>query len=120
MIRIAALLAAALAIAAPSTGTYLYYGPGSHTPAQTTFTAADQPVTILCAGPAQTTLMLPAGGLEFTYDSEFAAPSVNGCTLATDAAGGGTAITVTGPVLPSATQHGPKLRNLSIRGDNVQ
>jgi hypothetical protein len=118
MIR--ALAIALCLLASPASALELVYDVGTFTPAQTTFTAADQPVTIRCAGPTQTTLLLPAGGFEFTYDSEFAAPSVDGCTLATDQAGGGTAITVTGPVLPTASQHGPKLRNLVIRGENVQ
>lgn len=120
MIRIVALLAAALALAAPGLPcTYLEFGPGVHVPTQTTFTAADGPVTIRCpAGPAQTTLLLPAG-LDITYDSQYTAPVIDGCTLATEGQGG-TALTITGPVLPSATQQGPRITNVSIRGDNVQ
>jgi hypothetical protein len=118
VIRILALLSAAFLLAAPSTGTHLVFGPGVHTPAQTVFTAADGPVTIQCAGPTQTVLMVPTG-FDITYDSEFTAPTIEGCTLATDGQGG-TALTITGPLLPSSTQHGPRIRDVSIRGELVQ
>lgn len=99
--------------------TLLTFAAGTFLLAQTVFTAADQPVTIQCAGPDQTVLIAP-GGLSITYDSEFAAPTLDGCTIATDQAAGGTALTITGPLLATSTQQGPSLTRLSIRGDNVQ
>lgn len=101
----------------PASALELIFPAGTFTPAQTTFTAADQPVTIRCAGADQTTLILP-DGLDITYDIEFAAPIIEGCSLVTQGQGG-TALTITGPVLPTSTQHGPRLRDLSIRGEDV-
>lgn len=99
----------------PAAALELTYGAGTFTPSQTTFTAADQPVTIRCAGSNQTILTLPAG-LSITYSDQRYPPAVIGCTLATEAAGGGTALTITGPTLPTATLQGPRVYDVSIRG----
>lgn len=116
MIKRLALLA--LLIPAPASALEITYAAGAFTSTQTTFTPADQPVTIRCAGSNQTTLLLPQG-IDITYDSEFAAPTIEGCTLVTEGQGG-TALTITGPVIPTASQHGPRLRDVAIRGENVQ
>lgn len=106
-------------LALPAHALEVTYAAGTFTPNQTVFTASDQPVTIRCAGPQQTILIVPSG-FSITYDSEFKAPTIDGCTIATDQADGGTALTITGPVLATSTQQGPHLSRLSIRGDNVQ
>lgn len=116
MTRLLALLAA-LALAAPAQALELVYGPGTHVLTQTVFTPADQPVTIRCpAGPQQTQLVMNAGGLDITYDQQLAAPRIEGCSLVTYQIGGGTALTITGPVLPTGVQHGPVIKDIAIRG----
>lgn len=97
--------------------TQLVFGPGTHVLAQTAFTPAEQPVSIIGAGKSQTTLIAPAG-LAIAFDNLDEAPELRGFTLATQQANAGTAIAITGPVAPTSVAQGPRLADLEIIGDD--
>ncbi|MGZ2403890.1 hypothetical protein [Rhizobium ruizarguesonis] len=57
------------------------------------------------------------GGIDFTYTDHPHAPTFIGLNLETTQAAGGTALKITGPDLPTATEQGPKAIDIDCRGE---
>jgi hypothetical protein len=60
-----------------------------------------------------------AGGLSITYSDTIRPPFVSDLSLLTQTSGSGTALTITGPDLPSVIQLGPIVQNLQIQGEDL-